>query len=200
MEFTGVTYTGLSITDQETLDKLPNNFSDFFGQVNGIIAFNGGLHIRGCVNAPDWHSIKYYWTGEGALHKKYEELDEQDIPFGQDCLGDQFLLRNLTVHQLSGETGDLENLGLTFEQFISNAIEDPMNFLSLQPLQQFLNQGGHLTPGESLSVYPPFCTKESANGVSIKNVPTKERIDFLANFYQQLKDLGEGQQIQIKIN
>jgi hypothetical protein len=63
---------------------------------------------------------------------------------------------------------------------------DPIEYLSLQPLFQFQNEGGSLQPGQLLSVYPPFCTKESANGVSLKAIPTLERITFLADFAGQI--------------
>jgi len=167
--------------------------------VNGIIAFNGGLHIRGYVSSPDWHSLQNAWKGDDAFYKLYDEVEETDIPFGQDCLGDQFLLRDNVVFQLSAETGDLENLNLTFGQFLKEAMTDPMEFLLLQPLQQFMNEGGQLNPGELLNVYPPLCTKESADGVSLKNIPTSERISFLADFARQLKELPDGQRIEIKI-
>ena len=199
MEFTGVTYLGKELEDHEILGLVTTELADFYKQVNGIIAFNGGLHIRGCVNSPIWHSLKSYWTGENALFKKYDQLNEKDIPFGQDCVGNQFILRNSLVHQLNSETGDIENLELTFNEFLSYAIKDPMDFLALQPLQQFHNENGKLEPGELLNVYPPFCMKESGNGISLKNVPVEQRINFLADFYNQIKDLEDGQEIKIKI-
>lgn len=199
MEFTGVTYTDDKITDNEVYNSLPTELKSFYDQVNGIIAFNGGLHIRGCVSTPDWHSIGKIWKGENALHNLYDEVKETDVPFGQDCLGDQYLLRDGLVCHLSAETGDIENLDFTFGQFLKESMTDPMEFLLLQPLQQFMNEGGQLKPGELLNVYPPFCTKEAEEGVSLKNVPTLERISFLADLYRQLKDLPEGQRIEIKI-
>lgn len=198
MEFNGVTYQGTEITDRKTLEKLPLDLANFYSQVNGLIAFNGGLHLRGCVDFPEWHSINYYWTGTGALHNFYEQLNDCDIPFGQDCLGDQFILRDSVIHKLSGETGELENLELDFNEFLIRTIEDPMNFLLLQPLEQFISEGGQLSPGELLNVFPPFCLDNESNEYSFKNISVKDRIGFLTEFYEQTKNLKDGQQIKIR--
>lgn len=55
---------------------------------------------------------------------------------------------------------------------------------------QFRAEGGSLAPGQLLSVYPPFCTKESADGVSLAAVPATDRPGFLAEFARQLPPDG----------
>jgi hypothetical protein len=57
-----------------------------------------------------------------------------------------------------------------------------------------------LKPGELLSVYPPFCTKESAAGVSLKAISASDRIGFLADFAKQISQLPEGTKVEIKIS
>jgi hypothetical protein len=188
MEFSEVTYTGGKAIDEAVFKNLPTELKDFYNHLNGIIAFNGGLHIRGCVSRPEWHSLHEAWKGDSAFHLLYEVVNETDIPFGQDCVGDQFFLRDGYVFRLSSETGDIESLELTFEQFLNKAISDPMEFLLLQPLQQFMNEGGRLEPGKLLSVYPPFCMEEAENGVSLRSISSVERISFLADLCRQIKN------------
>ncbi|HEY6250059.1 MAG TPA: hypothetical protein VI685_08860 [Candidatus Angelobacter sp.] len=191
-------YTGGEITDPEIVDKLPQTYRDLLQQVNGCILFNGGLHIRGAVVSPPWHSVRVAWLGEIALHRLFPAIKQQDIPFGQDCFVDQFVLREGAVHRLQAETGDIENLAMDLEAFLLHAQEAPVEFLSLHPLQQFHSAGGELKPGELLSVYPPFCTKESSRGVSLKAISASDRIGFLADFARQISHLPEGTKVQIK--
>ncbi len=56
---------------------------------------------------------------------------------------------------------------------------------------QFQAEGRTLSPGQLLSVYPPFCTAEAAQGVDLRAVPSLERLDFLADLARQLPPDGE---------
>jgi len=184
-----VVYKGSGISDLKILEKLPESLRNFLQKTNGFIAFDGGLHIRGIVDSPDWHSLQKVWFGDFSMHTMFSSLKESDIPFGQDCLGDQYVLRDETVWQLSSETDELENLRLSLENFLTKTEENPVDFLSLQPLLKFMKEGGKLEKGQLLSVYPPFCTKESAEGISLKAIPLFDRLSFLADFARQVNGL-----------
>jgi hypothetical protein len=148
--------------------NLPRDYLEFLRSVNGCVVHGGGLHIRGSVRQPDWHSLQRAWTGENRLSALYPAVQADDIPFAEDFLGDQFLLRSNSVFRLNSETGDIEDLELGWQAFFNAATANPIEFLSLQLLGRFHREGGALRPGELLSVYPPLCTKEAANGVSLK--------------------------------
>src|SRR5262245_10764622 len=199
MEQSLLTYSGSEITDQEILADVPAEHRSLLRQTNGCILFYGGLHIRGAVEEPSWHSLRRVWRGELALAKLFPDVEETDIPFAQDCFGDQFLLRSGLVHRLNAEFGEVENLQMSFELFIARAHENPMEFLSLQPLFNFLSTGGELKPGQLLNAYPPFVMKESANGVSLKAVSMTDQISFLADFARQIADVPNGGRIRIKV-
>lgn len=121
------------------------------------------------------------------------------IPFAQDFLGDQFLLRSGYVFRLDGETGDLTELKIGWQDFLLAADKNPQEFLSLNLLAQFQGQGGILQPGQLLNVYPPLCTKESANGVRLRAIQALECIRFLAEFAAQTRNVAEGGQIRFVV-
>jgi hypothetical protein len=116
---------------------------------------------------------------------RYPGVHTSDVPFAEDIVGDQFLLRNGEVVRLFAETGDVEGLGVNLSGFLDRACENPVEYLNLQPLLQF-EEGGRLQPGQLLSVYPPLCTKESADGVSLRAIPALERLAFLSTFARQI--------------
>ncbi|HEV2880278.1 MAG TPA: hypothetical protein VGX24_03135 [Pyrinomonadaceae bacterium] len=196
----GLTYEGSDISDHEVFEKLHAEHQRLLLGTNGFILFDGGLHVRGAVEIPDWHSLAHVWSGDFALYKLFPALDESDVPFGQDCLGDQFVLRQNVVHKLDAELGQLESLDMSLEVFLAHARKNPVEFLSLQPLLQFFDDGGVLKPGQLLSVYPPFVTKESENGVSLEAVSMFDRIRFLADFARQVSGLGEGTKIDLTVD
>ena len=192
MENLGLIYRGSEVTDHEIFGAAPAEYQRFLERTNGCILFDGGLHIRGAVKAPEWHSLRTVWRGELALSKLFPAVRESDVPFAQDCLGDQFLMRSGVVQKLSAESGDLESLEMGLEVFLDNAFANPVEFLSLQPLLQFMADGERLKPGQLLNAYPPFIMKEAANGVTLKAIAMFEQISFLADLARQLSGIPQG--------
>jgi hypothetical protein len=189
MKLKNIIYRGPQLDDQETFDRLPEDYQALLAQMNGFIKFGGGLHVRGACLEPTWHSLREVWTGEHALHRSFTQLQIDDVPFGQDALGDQYLLRNEVVHHLRAETGALDSLHCGLFDFLAAAEANPVEYLALAPLLKFQEQGQQLEPGQLLSAYPPFCTKESAQGVHLAAIPMMERIAFLARFAAQIADV-----------
>lgn len=194
MDFTGITYRGGEIEDRDIYEAMPGILQDFYEQSNGLIAFEGGLQIHGCVNSPNWFSLR---NAMAFVHDNYDAVRPDDIPFAQDCLGDHYVLSGETVVHLNGETGEIDPLEITFEQFLIQACEDAVDFLSLQPLEMFRANGGVIEPGELLNVYPPFSMQSDDQDYDLKVIDAMEQRNFLADYYAQIKNLKDGQEVRI---
>jgi hypothetical protein len=168
-------------------------------EVNGFVQFNGALHVRGLCDEPKWHSLSQITLGSEALYRTYPALLPTDVPFAQDCVADQFILRDGHVYKLQSETGDLDPLRLTLAEFFAAVEANPVEFLGMEPLLQFQRDGGTLQAGQVLNVYPPFCTKEAAKGVSLKAVSVPEALRFLADFSRHISGLAEGQSFRVRV-
>ena len=192
-------YVGSEITDTEILAKVPEDYRRLLSETNGFVLFDGGLHVRGAVLSPEWHSLRKVWLGDFALYRLFPAIEETDIPFAQDCLGDQFVLRDSIVYKLDAEVGEIDSLEVDLQTFLQQAQENTVEYLSLEPLLQFMSEGGKLQLGQLLSVYPPFIAEESANGVSLKAISMFDRISFLADFARQVADIPKGTKIEIKV-
>lgn len=179
MEFKGVIYKGEEISDVELWKSLPADLKSYYRDVNGIIAYQGGLHIRGCVGNPDWHSLRQVWSGPWALHLHFNEIREKDIPFAQDCLGDQYFWRLGTVWRLFLDNGEVEDLELEFYDFLEEVEKDPVDLLDLEPLVYFLDQGNDLSPGHILISDPPLSVE--ADHYSFSAINVKEFFNHLIN-------------------
>lgn len=191
MDLPGTLFAGPAVDDDKLLARLPASLQSVLSARNGFIAYGGGLHVRGACRAPAWHSLREVWLGQDALHRLYPALSSDDVPFAEDAVGDQWLLRDRTVIRLAAETGEVESLQLDLNTFLSHVKEDPVEMLGLHPLMKFMNDGSVLEPGQLLSVYPPFCTEEAAGGVTLSAVPTLERRQFLAELAQQMPESGK---------
>lgn len=200
MELDHITFAGPPFEEAAAvIAMLPDNLAGLLRRINGFILHEGALHVRGVCAEPPWHSLASVLVGPNALHARYPALLASDVPFAQDCMADQYVLRDRKVHRLEAETGRLEALGLTLAQFLAAVQADPVEVLSMQPLLRFRQEGGALQPGEVLLAYPPFCTKEAANGVSLKAVAVGEALAFLADFSRQLSGLAADQPFHVKV-
>ena len=191
MNISGITWRGESIDDVELLRELPPSLVRILSDTNGFILHEGALHVRGASLTPEWHSLRAAWRGPSAFHTLYESVHATDIPFAQDQVGDQFLLRDGRVIRLSGETGEVEALADSLEDFHSRVSQD---------IAGFLNVGLRHTmqPGQLLLAYPPFVFRESGAGASLKPVRAGEVILFHADLARQLRDVPDGGQVELK--
>ena len=200
MELDHVTFAGPPFDEHAAVvAMLPTPLVGLLRQINGFILYEGGLHVRGVCAQPDWHSLASVLTGPDALHARFPALLETDIPFAQDCVADQYVLRQGRVHKLESETGGLVALGLSLGQFLAAVQDDPVEFLAMQPLLRHQQDGGSLQPGQVLHVYPPFCTREAEEGVSLKAVAVQEALRFLAEFSRHVSGLAPGQTVTVKV-
>jgi hypothetical protein len=135
-----------------------------------------------------------------SINNAYPGVSKSDVPFAQDCLGDQFLLSAGEVVRLGAEDGKLDPLGVGLQAFLDAAQSDPLEYLQLHPLVRFMQDGGSLLPGQLLLSYPPFITSESADGnVSLSSVPAEEAISFHQDLARQLRGTPDGAKIEIRI-
>ncbi|SHI88777.1 hypothetical protein SAMN02745146_1808 [Hymenobacter daecheongensis DSM 21074] len=195
----GILFTGRSIADAHTFGLLPAYLQDFLRTQNGVVAYFGGLHIRGCCHAPAWHDLGAAWNGEQAFWKRYATVRPTDIPFAQDCVGNQFLLRDDAVLFLDTETGELADLEVDFKHFLFGIEKFPLDALGMEPLRAFQQLGGRLEPGQLLSVYPPVCIQSATEKPQLRPLPALERLAYLADFYAQIKDLPDGQRLHFTL-
>jgi hypothetical protein len=199
MELTFVTFTGPPVDDEEVLSRLPAPLAGLLRQINGFIQFHCGLHVRGACREPAWHSLRDAWLGEQAFHRLYPDVRAEDIPFAEDCLGDQFLLRDGQVCRLLAETGEMEPLGVSLAAFLRAAQADPIEYLDLHPLLRFQQEGGSLEPGQLLATFPPFCVQASSGRRQLAAISADERRRFLADFAAQIQDVPDGGQIRFEV-
>ena len=199
MTLQGVTYQGPKLETPQRLAGLPDDLFEILWQVNGFVAYAGGLHVRGMVDQPEWHSLDLYRSGEMALHKLYSGIEETDLPFGQDFLGNQFLLRRDEVWKLRADTGEIRSLSLDLPHFLEAARLDPVEFLELHLLAKFSESVGMLEPGQLVHTIPPLCMSREQNKLALKSTPVANTIAFLAHFARQIEDVPEGEEVNLKL-
>jgi hypothetical protein len=184
-------FTGSAIDDVRILERLPSELSDLLSRVNGYVAYHGGLHVRGACVGPAWHSLRCAWEGDDALHAFYPVLRHTDVPFAEDALGDQFLLREGMVFRLDAEMGTLESLDMDLADFDAAARANASDFLRLAPLEDWRAEDHELQPGELLEVHPPFIIAFEGER-RMRAMPTIERRRNLARIAAGIRGVPDG--------
>lgn len=200
MKLENITFKENEKPDFEDLEfEIPNYLKSILSQINGYIQYHGGFHLRGICKNPEWHSLQEVMHGKFSLHTKYPSLLKTDLMFAQDCMADQLFLREGKVYKLYSECGDVELLENSIEEFFSNYIENPVEYLSLEPLIQFQSEGKNLNPGEVLCAYPPFCTEQAKAGVYLGAVPISEALNYLPEIANAMSNLADGEGLNVEV-
>ena len=198
VELSGLIYEGPPLEEAElAAADLPSNFAGVLKQMNGFVCLHGGFHVRGIYEEPVWHALSTVTEGPRALHAHYRSVRPGDIPFGAECLGDQFMLRDGEVYRLYAETDQIEALSMGLGTFLdglaSEAIFELPDFLYDWYVQ------GRLTADKAVHVYPPFAAANPGSGYSFAPVPRLELLDYHAELSKQIRDLPEGARVRIKV-
>ena len=192
MDIPGITWKGDSIEDIEILSELPADLVRVLSDTNGFILHEGAVHVRGACLTPEWHSLRATWRGPKAFHILYDSVRPSYIPFAQDQVGDQFLIRETVVLRLSAETGEIKRLADSLQAFFSRVSSDIEGFLNV-------GLGQRMQPGQLLHAYPPFCFRESGAGASLAPLPASEVILFHADLARQIRDVPDGGEVEFKL-
>src|SRR5690348_13198836 len=128
MTFEDVTFVGPPIDDPELLAEVPPELAAVLQQVNGLVAGYGAVHLRGAVREPSWHSLRGAWHGAEGFAARYRSVRPDDVPFAQDALGDQYLLRDGAVWRLSTEADEVEPFADALADFLAGVGADAVEY------------------------------------------------------------------------
>jgi hypothetical protein len=193
MKLNGITWEAGGSTDMVLLGFLPEELGEIIEPTGGFILHNGAIHFRGCTFEPGWNSLRPIYHGNHSLKTLYPAVDVDDVPFAQDQLGDQYLLRGVEVMHLDAETGEVKRFARCLTEFMDGIQADIEDYLNVSLSHRLL-------PGQGLHAHPPFCVKESAGGASsLRAVPITELIHFHADLARQIADVPDGGKMQFQI-
>jgi len=192
----GLVYEGPPINDDRTLARVPEALEELLRSTNGFIALRGGLHIRGACTAPAWHSLAAAWEGPNAIHELYPAVSIADVPFAEDCVGDQFILRAGVVLKLDAELGELFQVSEDLQGFWELARARPGELIATGALES--DAGESLEPGWLLHVLPPYCLEAGADR-SARAIEALELRDWHASLAKELSELPDGSTVKFTV-
>lgn len=173
------------------INTLPTEFNSFSHFKEGAWLYKGGLQVRGVDPSHEILDLHKYWQGDSSINDQYDILLDADIPFAQDCFGDQFIYREGEILLLSAECGELEHISESLSSFFSWVKSDPYTNLNI-------TDDLEVSIGELLFAWPPYCTEQGDNA-TIKATPAHEVIALHADLAKKIGGLPDGGSLSINV-
>lgn len=174
----------LSISDKALVAHFPSELPKSHGQMerfekelygllakkNGFYAFKCALHVfpfglrQGVMDIVSWNSMDL-WRNE------YGDLTKGIWFFGEDIFGNQFCVNNNKICTFDPETGDLEVIGNSIEDWAEWILTDPALGTGFPVVEMWEKENGRLEVNHRLIPRLPFA---AGGDYSLQNLYSTE--------------------------
>jgi hypothetical protein len=164
---------------------------------NGFFAFEQALQVFPLDDRMELDLKK--WNSPNGWKAEYSWLNDDVLFFAQDLFGVQFCISNAGVQKFDPETGELEALAVSLEQWAQLILND-YDFLtghSLAKSWQIAN--GTLDFNNRLNPKVPFIAGGKFDISNLFSVKCEDGMKLRANLANQIRNLPDGATIQFKV-
>lgn len=169
---------------------LGKSLMQFLDIKNGFFAFESALHVypfcRGVFpNLAEWNS-------ETGWRAKYNNLSSDLIFFAQDIFGVQFCLSSAEVSTFDPETGELEQLANSLEEWADKILRDYDFLTGYSIARDWQKNNGPL--GEAMRLVPkiPFVAGGAFDISNLYEMDCEQSLKFRAKLASQIRNLPDG--------
>jgi hypothetical protein len=165
---------------------------------NGFYAFVSALHLLP-LTADDTAMDLRRWNEETLWRNDYGDLAEGCLFFAEDVFGGQFCLKDESVHVFDPETGSLEVLGNTLDDWAAKILSEHDVLCGTSLAQGWQETHGMLAAGKRLAPKVPFV---AGGTFELRNLYVAEPVEamrFRGRLATQIRGLPEGAKVRFKI-
>jgi hypothetical protein len=169
--------------------------------INGGYFFDRSLHVFGACAEPPWHSLSA-WNSPALWRDAYGEATRGLVCFAEDAFGDQFAYSGMggEVVCFEAELGRVVPVAPHFVAWLEGLLAQPESVLPIDVMRREAElRRMALAPGTQMFAYPPLCTVESREGVTVGPVDAVEAMRFRGSLALQLRNLPPGSRVSIEI-
>ncbi|MBZ6195442.1 hypothetical protein KVH07_21305 [Streptomyces olivaceus] len=174
--------------------SVPRRLVPLISERNGFHAFESALHVfrwgGGDMSAEWWNSPSLW---RGSYGDSFDELTF----FAEDAFGFQFAVSDVGFHSFNPETGEVESMGRTSEEWARQIIDDFEVLTGHPVIREWQQSNGALRPGFRLSPRTPFVLGGQFSVKTMRSVDSVDLMRFRADLYRQLVSIPDGSQVAI---
>jgi hypothetical protein len=186
-----------SVTDQA--GRLANDLLDLLRNRNGFFAFGPALHVFPANStAMSWGLTE--WNMPGLWKHEYQSFVDPGLCFAEDAFGNQFSIKNDNVHFFQAETGELQQVANSIEEWAKLVLSDDGFWTGWPIAENWSKRNGPLPLHTRLHPAQPFVCGGSYDADNLKSIDAAEMMAQWGSFAIQIRDLPDGALVKIVID
>lgn len=165
---------------------------------NGFYAFESALHVFPAAPYKNEIMTLGRWNSFGLWRHEYGELAEKKLFFAEDACGNQFCIHQGQIGFFDAETGCVEVISNSFEEWAKRLLANYDVLTSFPLLHHWQTQRGALPIGHRLMLKKPLVL---GGDYSLDNIFANVAVEGMrlrGHIARQLKDLPEGTKIDFR--
>jgi hypothetical protein len=166
---------------------------------NGFYAFGAALHVFPAESTKlSWGMVD--WNMPGLWKHEYASFVDPGVCFAEDIFGNQFCIRDGTVHFFTAETGKLEPMAASIEEWASALAADDGTWSGWPFAKRWAEQHGPMPLHSRLHPAIPFVCGGSYETDNLHPVDAAEMMAKWGWFARQIRDVPDGGIIKIVVD
>lgn len=163
---------------------------------NGFLAFESSLHVLPSGASP-LRTVER-WNAPDGWRSAYGGMADGLLFFAEDAFGGQFALREHGVCTFDPETGDVEELASSVEDWADQLLDDYDVLTGYPVAHEWQLQHGVLPPGMRLVPKKPFVIGGDFTVDNLYALDAEESMRLRAEFAMQIRGLPEGTTVRYR--
>lgn len=182
-----------------TAGRLGGELAELLAARNGWYAFESALHVFGSGSAPDDATTLEEWNAPRTWRDAYAGLADGFLFFAEDAFGNQFAIRDETVHTFEPETGDTAPMASSIEDWADQLLADYAVLTGYPLAHDWQVRHGVLRPGQRLLPKTPFVFGGEYAVDNLYTADSVEGMRFRGDVAVQIRDLPDGAQVEFRV-
>jgi len=165
---------------------------------NGFFAFESALHVfpiaRSCgeMTFQSWNSLATW-------KHAYDGLVDNVMFFAEDIFGDQFGIANDAVVLFRSETGEIEPVAASLEEWACEVLVDFENLTGYGVAHEWQLARGPIARGMRLTGKTPFVLGGSYELANLYVVDSVSLMRLRGDIYGQIRHLPDGAHVKVRV-
>lgn len=186
------------ITANADRNSLTDELHLLLSERNGFYAFERALHFFPSTSDQMEMGMNE-WNAPSLWRSEYGEMAKDCLFFAEDVFGIQFCIKNNQIYLFNPETGSLEHMASSLEEWAQRILQD-CDFMTGQSLaHQWQKKHGLLPANKRLLPKIPFVCGGAFELDNVYLSCAVKGMRFRASIANQIKDLPDGAQITIQL-
>ena len=166
---------------------------------NGFFAFGAALHVFPCEST-DFSRGLVEWNEPGLWKHEYQSFVDPGLCFAEDIFGNQFSIKDGSVHHFEVETGALTSIASSLEEWAALILSDDQLWTGWPVAQRWAEHDGPVRLHKRLHPATPFVCGGSYEVDNLRPIDAAEMMAKWGSFARQIHGLPDGAQIKIAVD